>query len=244
MEAVKHYLSGAQLHPIVDHFSVALLITAVLLDLIGSMASTRLWIRYAAVMLMILGALAAGASFFTGDIEADRIWNALGAPAKEVLKRHAELGEYLAIAFGVLALWRLTIETLGFMAGSRMIYLIVALVAVIVLGYSAHLGGVLVYDYGAGTALMGSAAVPNESASPSAAPSEAPSAEPSAEHTAAGPIPTVTVPTPASTAAAPYVSGPASETPSASSSSSSSTSSGANTPTATATSTPAAAHEM
>jgi uncharacterized membrane protein len=239
MEAVKHYLSGMQLHPVVDHFSVALLITAVLLDLIGSMASTRLWLRYAAVTLMILGALAAGGSFFTGDMEADRIWNALGAPAKEVLKRHAQLGEYLAIAFGVLALWRLMIETLGFMAGSRMIYMIVALVAVVVLGYSAHLGGVLVYDYGAGTALMGSAAVPSESASPIAVPS----GEPSAEPTAAGPIPTVTVPTPAATSAAPYVSGPASETPS-SSSSSSSTTGGMNTPTATATSTPSAAHEM
>src|SRR5882672_3679901 len=174
MEAVQHYLSGLQLHPVVDHFSVSLLMVAVLLDLIASLASTRLWIRYAAVTLMILGALAAGGSFFTGDMEADRIWNALGAPAKEILKRHAELGEYLAIAFGVLALWRLMIETLGFMAGSRMIYLIVALVAVVVLGYSAHLGGKLVYDYGAGTALMASSPVPNESSSPGAAPSGSP----------------------------------------------------------------------
>ena len=33
------------------------------------------------------------------------------------------------------------------MAGSRAIYLIVAVVAIVTLGYSAHLGGVLVYDY-------------------------------------------------------------------------------------------------
>jgi uncharacterized membrane protein len=227
MEAFQHYLSGMQLHPVVDHFSVALLITAVLLDLIASLAPTRLWLRYSAVTLMILGALAAGGSFFTGGIEADRIWNALGAPAKEVLKRHAELGEYLAIAFGVLALWRLMIETLGFMAGSRMIYLIVALVAVVVLGYSAHLGGVLVYDYGAGTALMAGAPVPNESASPSAVPSAAP--------TTAGPIPTVSVPTPAPTTAAPSASGAAAESPPAST---------ANTPTPSTTSTPASATSM
>ncbi len=188
MEAVQHYLSALQLHPVVDHFTVSLLIVAVLIDLVASLAPTRLWMRYAAVTLMILGALAAGASYFTGGIEADRIWNALGEPAKEVLKRHAQLGEYLAIAFGVLALWRIMIESLSFMAGSRMIYLIVALAAVSVLGYSAHLGGVLVYDYGAGTALMAAAPVPNESASPNASPSAAP--------TMAGPLPTVSVPTP------------------------------------------------
>ncbi|MDO8433269.1 MAG: hypothetical protein Q7S58_12750 [Candidatus Binatus sp.] len=227
MEAFEHYLSAMQLHPVVDHFSVSLLMVAVLLDLIASMASTRLWLRYSAVTLMILGALAAGGSFFTGDMEADRIWNALGAPAKEVLKRHAELGEYLAIAFGVLALWRLMIETLGFMAGSRMIYLIVALVAVVVLGYSAHLGGVLVYDYGAGTALMAGVPVPNESASPSATPAAAP--------TTAGPIPTVSVPTPAPTTAAPSASGAAAESPPASA---------ANTLTPSATSTPASATSM
>ncbi len=135
-------------------------------------------------MLMILGAIAAGASFATGDMEADRIWNALGQPAREVLHRHGQLGEYLAITFGILAVWRILIQSFGFMAGSRAIYLIVAILAVVTLGYSAHLGGVLVYDYGAGTALMASEPAPSEAASPAAEPSSA------------GPIPTVSVPTP------------------------------------------------
>jgi len=184
MDAVVKFLQPYQLHPVADHFSVALLFVAVLIDLIASLSPTRIWLRYTAVMLMILGALAAGASFATGDMEADRIWNALGQPAKDVLKTHAELGEYLAITFGVLALWRLMIEALGFMAGSRPIYLIVAILAIGTLGYSAHLGGVLVYDYGAGTALMASAPVPAESASP------------------AGAIPTVSVPSAMATATA------------------------------------------
>ncbi len=128
------FLQPYQLHPVVDHFSVALLFVAVLIDLFAS--PTRLWLRYTAVLLMILGALAAGGSFFTGDMEADRIWNALGQPARDVLHRHAQLGEYLAIAFGVLAIWRLMIQSFGFMAGSRPIYLIVALLAIVTLGYS------------------------------------------------------------------------------------------------------------
>jgi uncharacterized membrane protein len=183
MEPVVKFLQPYQLHPVVDHFSVALLFVAVLVDLFAGASPTRIWLRYTAVLLMILGALAAGGSFFTGDMEADRIWNALGQPAREVLHRHAQLGEYLAIGFGVLAVWRLMIQSFGFMAGSRAIYLIVAILAVATLGYSAHLGGVLVYDYGAGTALMAAAPVPSEAASPSA------------EASPAGPIPTVTVPT-------------------------------------------------
>ncbi|MGA7873543.1 MAG: DUF2231 domain-containing protein [Candidatus Binatus sp.] len=191
MDSVVKFLQPLDLHPVADHFTVALLIVAVLIDLVASAAPNRLWLRYTALTLMVLGALAAGASYATGDMEADRIWNALGQPAKDVLKRHAELGEYLAITFGILAVWRILIQSFGFMAGSRAIYLIVAVVAVVTLGYSAHLGGELVYDYGAGTALMASAPVPSEVASPAAAPSTS------------GPLPTVSVPTPEATSSAP-----------------------------------------
>ncbi len=191
MDSVTKFLQPLQLHPVVDHFSMALLIVAVLIDLVASAAPTRIWLRYTALLLIILGALAAGGSYFTGGMEADRIWNALGPPAKDVLKTHAELGEYLAITFGVLALWRIMIEGFGFMAGSRAIYLIVAFVAIVVLGYQGHLGGVLVFDYGAGTALMAAAPVPSEAASPSPAP------------TSSGSIPMVSVPTPIATSTPP-----------------------------------------
>ena len=201
MDSVVKFLQPYQLHPVADHFSVALLFVAVLIDLLASVAPTRIWLRYTAVLLMVLGALAAGGSYFTGDMEYDRISDVLGgsqALAKALgvhglakLNRHAELGEYLAITFGILALWRILIQAFGFMAGSRAIYLIVAVLAIVTLGYSAHLGGELVYDYGAGTALMASAPVPSEAASPASAP------------TSAGPLPTVSVPTPEATSSAP-----------------------------------------
>jgi uncharacterized membrane protein len=191
MDSVVKFLEPYQLHPVVDHFSVALLITAVLIDLVAGASPSRIWLRYTAVLLIVLGAIAAGASYFTGGMEADRIWNALGDPAKDVLKRHAQLGEYLAITFGILAVWRLMIQGFGFMAGSRAIYLIVAFLAIVMLGYQAKLGGDLVYDYGAGTALMAAAPVPAEAASPGSEP------------TSSGPLPTVTVPTPLATSSAP-----------------------------------------
>ncbi len=187
MQPVLNYLQQLDLHPVADHFTIAILTIAILIDLVASLAPTRTWLRYMALTLMILGALAAGSSYATGNMETDRIWNALGAPAKEVLKHHAELGEYLAIMFGVLALWRLLIQAFTFVSGSRPLYLLIAVAAVALLLYQGHLGGELVYDYGAGTALMAATPVP----SPSGA---------SGTPTPAQALPTVTVPTAMSTA--------------------------------------------
>ena len=72
MDAFLANLQRWDLHPVADHFTIGLLIVGVLLDLIASLAPTRTWLRYTALMLMILGAFAAGASYFTGDMEADR----------------------------------------------------------------------------------------------------------------------------------------------------------------------------
>jgi uncharacterized membrane protein len=188
MDAVFHFLQPYDLHPVVDHFSIALLMVGVLTDLVASLFPMRAWIRYMALTLMILGAISAGGSYLTGDMEADRIWKALGDPAKAVLHRHAMLAEYAAITFGVLALWRILIEGVGAFSGSRSVYLIVAVIAVCLLGYVGHLGGELVYTYGAGTALMG------EGPSPSPTPTAVPmTSEPAAVPT---PLPTVSVPTP------------------------------------------------
>ncbi|MGH7815199.1 MAG: DUF2231 domain-containing protein [Candidatus Binataceae bacterium] len=187
-------LTKLQLHPIVDHFTVALLIVGVAIDLVSNLAPTRAWIRYMALTLMILGALAAGASYFTGHLEAGRIWKQLGPAARAVLHRHGELGEYLAITFGVLALWRILIESFGFMAGSHGLYQVIAVIAILVLSYSAHLGGELVYTYGAGTALMEATPAPTAAPSPVSA-----SAGPMATAPAATPIASAAVQSPGAT---------------------------------------------
>src|ERR1700722_16943511 len=103
MDAILATLQRWDLHPVVDHFTVGLLIVGVLIDLIASIVPSRIWPRYTALTLMILGAIAAGGSYFTGDMEADRVWNAMSEPAKAVLHRHATLGTYMAVIFGVLA---------------------------------------------------------------------------------------------------------------------------------------------
>jgi len=190
MDAVVHFFQPLDLHPVVDHFTVALLIVGVLTDLIASLFPLRNWIRYMALTLMILGAIAAGASYASGDMEADRVWNALGEPAKAVLHRHAMVARYGAIAFGVLALWRILIQV-GVIPGTRSVYLIIAVIAAGMLLYIGHLGGVLVYTYGTGTALMPAEQSPTATETPSTSTS-LPLA-----------LPTVSVPTPQPTPTAP-----------------------------------------
>jgi uncharacterized membrane protein len=184
MENFEKLLTGMQLHPVADHYTVALLTVAVVIDLIAAVFASRAWLRSTALTLMILGAIAAAASYATGDMEADRIWDMMSPEAHQYFKGnihflgHGALGYELMIAFGVLAIWRLLIAMFGFMQESRGLYLLAAAIAVGFLFYQGHTGGELVYRYGVGTGPMASGATP----APTPAPQEA------------APLPTVYVP--------------------------------------------------
>jgi uncharacterized membrane protein len=198
MQPFLNALQALDLHPIVDHFTVALLITGVFIDLIASLVPARAWIRYMALTLMVLGAIAAGCSYATGGLEADRVFKALNPEARSALHWHAEFGEATAIVFGVLALWRILVESVGYFGNSRPIYLLAAVIASGVLGYTGHLGGRLVYYYGVGVRHEAVAAVASPTATPARAPIQT--------------LPTVSVPTPTPAAkppaAAPTHAGP------------------------------------
>jgi uncharacterized membrane protein len=169
MEALESMLKAWQLHPVADHFTIALLVVGVLTDLVASLIPSRQWIRNMAVTLMLLGAGAAFASHLTGEAEADRIWDMLSPAAKDYFERpgtithhfgHGALGHYLTYVFAALAIWRLAIETMGFMNGTRSLYLIVAVIGAALLIYQGRTGGALVYTYGVGTGPMAPGATP------------------------------------------------------------------------------------
>jgi len=198
MEKIGTIVNHWHLHPFVDHFTISLLIVALLADIAASLLPLRLWLRYAALALMITGAVAAAASWFTGGFDAHQTSKLLPSQARAILHDHARLGYYLMIAFAVLALWRLLIQLLAFMQRTRQIYLALTLLAVIFLLYQGYLGGQLVYEYGAGTEVLlrqAPAAAATVSAGTGAPGAAAPSAAPSS-------LPTVYVPTAAPSAAA------------------------------------------
>jgi len=209
MQGLLETIQKWHIHPAVDHFTVALLIVAVLADLFASLFSTRLWLRYAALALIIAGTAAAWGSKLTGGWEADRVWRAVqaaGGPAYRTLHLHAEIGDYLPWVFLVLAIWRIGVQVFSFMAVSRGLYLLFAVLAAVAIAYQGYLGGELVYEYGIGTALYNA-----ESSSP-------PVLQPEATGPAT-PVPTVYVPAavvtpePATPTITPSPSATASETP-------------------------------
>jgi len=218
MQGVLETIQKWHIHPAVDHFTVAILIVAVLADLLASLFSTRLWLRYGALTLMILGTAAAWGSNLTGGWEAHRVWDAVkaaGGPAFDTLKSHAWWGDWLPWVFLVLAVWRIGVQLFGFMAGTRWLYMLVAVLAAVVISYQGYLGGQLVYEYGVGTALYSGA-------------SPLPSPQPEATGPAT-PIPTVYVPIATAT-----------PEPAVPTTAASSTATAAATPSATAPATPAA----
>jgi hypothetical protein len=99
----------------------------------------------------------------------------------------------MAVAFGVLAVWRILIQGVTFFAGSRSIYLIVAVISAGILIYIGHLGGQMVYGYGVGTALMSSPPEPSAMVTPPAAASLPMVAVPTATSLLATPAPTVAI---------------------------------------------------
>jgi uncharacterized membrane protein len=115
------------LHPIIDHFTIALLSVGVVADIVASVflaplaqrsAFLRTWhdrVKATSVQLLIVGALAVVLSRFTGESEAERLWDTMSPAAQRLLwsdagsgrfLSHSVLGVYLMYAFISLALWR------------------------------------------------------------------------------------------------------------------------------------------
>ena len=160
------------LHPIIDHFTIALLATGVLADVVGYVIATlfgnrnprttRLGDRLsgAALVLLIPGAISAILSRFTGESEAERVWDTISPAAQQILfsdtgsatfLSHAVLGTYLMYAFVALAAWRVLLEIWSTLKRAQLVYLVIAMVALCALLYQGKTGGELVYDHAVGT---------------------------------------------------------------------------------------------
>jgi uncharacterized membrane protein len=163
-------VSTYHLHPIVDHFTIALLTFGIAAELLATAAillfrnSARVsvWsqkLQSTSLMLMIGGAVASVLSYFSGDAEADRLWDTMSPAAQQILASsngaaaylsHAVLGQYLMYAFLILAAWRVVLELSSRLARTRIAFLVVAAVAAGALLYQGKTGGELVYEHGVG----------------------------------------------------------------------------------------------
>ncbi len=168
-------VSTYHLHPIVDHFTIALLTFGIAAELLAAAAillsrgrpgvawSCGQKLSSASLTLMIGGAGASVLSYFSGDAEADRLWDTMSPAAQQILtssnggasaySSHAVLGQYLMYAFLILAAWRVMLELSSRLERTRIAFLVVAIVAAGALLYQGKTGGELVYEHGVGVSI-------------------------------------------------------------------------------------------
>ncbi|MGD2064342.1 MAG: DUF2231 domain-containing protein [Nitrospirota bacterium] len=137
-----------QIHPIVVHFPIALLLVGFLLDGVFLILGRRQWadVTFILVVLGIAGAFAAG---FTGEV-AEHAIEPLAETTKAALDSHHEYaGLVNFFGTGMLAL-RLMVRLRPAKRLFLAAYLAIGLGTCALLGVTARRGGALVYDHGAG----------------------------------------------------------------------------------------------
>jgi uncharacterized membrane protein len=164
-------VSTYHLHPIVDHFTIALLTFGIAAEILSAVAAlvsrgrvgfVSDWahmLRGTSLIMLIAGAVASLMSYFTGDAEADRLWDTMTPAAQQILASsngphdylsHAVLGQYLMYTFLILAAWRVMLELSKRLERTRIAFVVVAIVAAGALLYQGKTGGELVYEHGVG----------------------------------------------------------------------------------------------
>lgn len=137
-------------HPLLVHFPIALLIAALVLDLVALFArKDRLTVGTGAIL--VLAALGAAAALITGFLAEETVE---AMPPDEARHETLEAHELAAIAVLVLtialALWRVAARMEYPQGRLRWLYLALLAVACVLVSITGHLGGTLVYVHGVG----------------------------------------------------------------------------------------------
>jgi uncharacterized membrane protein len=137
------------LHPLVIHFPIALIVVAAFADLIDTLVGRPKWMASAATMLFVLGSLSAIVACLTGQQALDTVL--MPGMAHPIVQAHRTWAIATTIYFTVLTLIRLGVAFRSPVAFRyRVALLVVALVGVAGLQQTAERGGRLVYEQGVG----------------------------------------------------------------------------------------------
>lgn len=132
----------AKLHPFIVHFAIAFVITGVVLDILGfllkkdSLKNAGFWLVILSVPVNQAEELAEKTLEITGG--------------ESILEQHEKIGTLLSYLVTILGLVRLGIYFKPTNIIFILLYVILGLSSLGVTLYTGRLGGILVYDYGAG----------------------------------------------------------------------------------------------
>src|SRR5690606_7045015 len=139
------------IHPIIVHFPLVLLIIAVLFDLVGLALTKFDWIKKSALLLYFLGTIAAAVAFITGNIASDSI--EIPANAFSTINEHADWDEITLWFFSIYTIVRLSIGI--FLKSFKKVFVIpivfAGLLGIYFLYQTGDHGAQLVFGYGLGT---------------------------------------------------------------------------------------------
>jgi uncharacterized membrane protein len=141
------------LHPLVVHFPIALLLTAAALDVVSWMLRCNRSLRFVATVLYVLGTLAIVAAYVTGRAAANTVW--LPGMAHAAVKEHWDWAFCAVWFFGILTavrlvlLWRARADPRPLLIAALTL---AGLVGVVLLAETGDRGGRLVYQHGVGIA--------------------------------------------------------------------------------------------
>jgi len=144
-------------HPLFVHFPIALLLAALVLEVLA-VISRRESLRNGATSCLVLGALAGLVAMITG-LQAGESVPHLDA-AHEIMETHEKLGIAVFILAAVLSIVRLL--RWDRIAAARAVFVAALAVAAALVLYGAYLGGEMVFQYGVGTALVTGEPGPHE----------------------------------------------------------------------------------
>jgi uncharacterized membrane protein len=152
LELLTSWTSLPNLHPLLVHFPIALLPTALVLELVGLLRARPWWPSRAAATLLILGAVLTFMAYEAGE-EAAETLTGIPTEAQAVLAEH-DMAAAWALRITVLALLlRLAVALHGrsrvaWYRAERGLSALVTALAVVAVAWTADLGGRLVYRHG------------------------------------------------------------------------------------------------
>ena len=141
------------IHPLLVHFPIALLITAAGLDVVGWVFRRNRPLRHAATLLYVLGTGAAVAAYFTGRVASQTIW--FPGMAQAVVREHWDWAFRTVWFFSIETVVRLVLLRPSRRDPGPATIAALALAGLVGIGLlieTGDRGGRLVFQHGVGTA--------------------------------------------------------------------------------------------
>jgi len=157
-ELFRTLVSGSAIpnvHAAVVHFPVALLPTALLLDLGALLLRRRMWMEKAAAALYLLGTVGAAGAYLSGIEASETMWR-FSSDAQATMADHKDLALVTLLTFSAITLLRVVaswlarndkVVPIGFF---RLLGVFAAMAGIVLLLATADFGGRLVYREGMG----------------------------------------------------------------------------------------------